>query len=59
VEAHAALERADRRAVLNAEGAIDLRLAVVVHPCHAELDGALGLDQALQQAGVGILWIGG
>jgi hypothetical protein len=41
-------------AVLDAVAAIDLHLALVVHPGHAEHDDALGLDQALQQAVLGI-----
>ncbi|MNS70152.1 hypothetical protein D3C72_1034920 [compost metagenome] len=54
VEAHAALVRADRRAVLHAEGAVDLYLVAVIGPGHAELDHALGLDQALEQGLVGV-----
>src|SRR5690606_28360541 len=50
VEAHAALERADRRSVLDAEGAVDLHLAAVVDPRDAELQYALGFDQAVEQA---------
>jgi hypothetical protein len=55
VKAHAALVGADGHVVLHAEGPVDLGLALVVHPRHAELDGALGLDQALQQAVVAVL----
>ncbi len=54
MEAHAALVRADGRAVLHAEGAVDLHLALVVGPCHAELDHALGFDQPFQQGLVGV-----
>ncbi|MNN54754.1 hypothetical protein D3C81_1695880 [compost metagenome] len=54
MEAHAALVRADRRAVLHAEGAVDLYLVAVIGPGHAELDHALGLDQALEQGLVGV-----
>jgi hypothetical protein len=32
------------------KAAVDLHLAVVVHPGHAEHQHALGLDQALEQA---------
>ncbi|SPC23247.1 conserved hypothetical protein [Cupriavidus oxalaticus] len=54
VKAHAALVRADGRAVLDAEGAVDLHLVAVVGPGHAELDHALGLDQALEQGLLGV-----
>ena len=50
MEAHAALVRPDGHAVLHAEGAVDLGLTPVIDPGDAELDGAVGLDQALQQA---------
>src|SRR5690606_24390045 len=55
METHAALERADRRTVLHAPGAIDLHLAAVVDPAHAELDHAFGLDQPLDQAVLSVL----
>lgn len=42
VETHAALVRADRRAVLNPERPIHLYLVAVVGPGHAKLDHALG-----------------
>ncbi|MNV02192.1 hypothetical protein D3C71_924220 [compost metagenome] len=49
MKAHAALERTDGRAVLHAPGAIDVGLALVVGPCHAELNHPLRFDQPLQQ----------
>ena len=55
VEAHAALVGADGRAVLDAVAAVDLHLAVVVHPGRRGTDDALGLDQAVQQAVLGVL----
>ncbi len=42
--------------MLDAVAAIDLHLALVVHPGNAEHDDALGLDQALQQALLGGTW---
>ena len=56
VEAQAALVRADGGVELDAVAAIDLALAGIVDPRHAEHDNALGLDQALEQRG---LLIGG
>jgi len=50
VEAHAALERADGRAVLHAEGAVDVGAAAVVGPGHAELDDPFRFHQAFEQA---------
>ena len=58
VETQTALEGAEGRVVLNAVAAVDVPLVVVVLPGHAELDGALGLDHALQQAGLLILGVG-
>ena len=58
VEAQAALVGADGGAVLHAPGAVDLDLTLVVHPGHTELDGALGFDQALEQALAGIAGVG-
>src|SRR5690606_24478252 len=55
METHAALERTDRRTVLHTPGAIDLHLAAVVDPAHAELDHAFGLDQPLDQAVLSVL----
>src|SRR5690606_35310627 len=57
VEAHAALEGAYGRAVLYAETAIHLYFALVIDPGNTELDGALGFDQALQQALIGVLGV--
>ncbi len=48
VEAQAALVGADRAVHLDAEAAVDLDLALVVHPRHAEHDHALGLDDPLE-----------
>src|SRR5690606_26292946 len=50
VKAHAALERTDRAAVLNAEAAVDADLAGVVHPGDAELDDPLGLYETVEEA---------
>jgi hypothetical protein len=47
VEAQAALVGAERRVELHAEAAVDLHLALVVDPRHAEDDLALGLADAL------------
>ena len=58
IEAQTALEGTEGRVVLNAVAAVDVPLVVVVLPGHAELDGALGLDHALQQAGLLILGVG-
>jgi hypothetical protein len=58
VETDAALVGADRHAVLDAVAAVDLHLAVVVDPRHAEHDHALGLDQAVQQALLGVSGVG-
>ena len=57
MEADAALVGADGHAVLDAETAVYMHGAVVVLPAHAELDGALGLDQALQQAVLCVLGV--
>ena len=48
VEAQAALVGADGAVHLDAEAAVDLDLALVVDPGHAEHDHALGLDDALE-----------
>ena len=40
--------------MLDAVAAVDLHLAMVVDPRHAEHDDALGFDQAVQQAMLGI-----
>ena len=51
VEAQAALVGADGGVILHAEAAVDAGLALVVDPGDAELEHALRLDKALQQAG--------
>ena len=43
------------RVHLDAEAAVDLDLALVVHPGHAEHDDALRLDHALQDLGRPVL----
>ena len=48
VEAQAALVGADGAVELNAIATVDLNFAVVIDPRHAELDDALGLDDALK-----------
>ena len=50
MEAQAALVGADGGVELHAVAAVDLNLAVVVHPGDAEDDNALRLDEALDQA---------
>ncbi len=59
MEAQAALVGADGAVVLHAEAAVDLDLAVIVCPRHAEHDHALGLHDALEQAGGLVLGVGG
>jgi hypothetical protein len=54
VEADAALVGADGRGVLDAVAAIDLHLTMVVDPRDAEHDDALGFDQAVEQAVLGV-----
>ena len=51
VEAQTALVGADRGVELHTVAAVDLNLAVVVHPGNAEHDDALGLDEALHETG--------
>ena len=51
MQTQAALVRADGGIELHAEPAVDLHLAAVVHPAHAELDEALRLDDALDHTG--------
>ena len=51
---NAALVGSNGHAVLNAVAAVDLNAALVVHPRHAKHDHPLGLDQALEQAVLGI-----
>ena len=54
MEAQAALVGADRAVHLDAEAAVDLDLALVVHPGYAEHDDALGLDQPLEDARIAV-----
>ena len=49
MEAQPALVRADGAVHLDAEAAVDLDVALVVDPRHAEHDDALGLDDAFEQ----------
>ena len=57
MEAQAALVGADGAVELDAVAAVDLHLALIVHPGHTEGDDPLGLDQALDQAGLLILGV--
>jgi hypothetical protein len=41
--------------VLDAKRAVDLHMAVIIGPSHAELNGTLGFNEALQQAHAGVL----
>lgn len=50
VESETALVRSDGGVELHSEAAVDLHLAVVVHPADSELDESLGLDDALEDA---------
>ena len=58
MEAQAALVGADCSVVLYTVAAVYVYLAGVVNPRHTELDGALGLNHSLQQAGLLILGVG-
>ena len=58
VEAQAALVGADGGVELHAVAAVDLDLALVVDPRHAEHDHALGLDDALEKRGLLVLGVG-
>ena len=58
MKAQAALVGPDGRVVLDAVAAVDLDLALVVDPRDAEHDDALGLDEALEQAGLLELGVG-
>ncbi len=58
VKSHTPLEGADGRIVLDAERAVDVRLAVVVGPRDAKLNDPLRLDQTLEKRRVGILRVG-
>ena len=51
VEAQTALVGADRGVELHTVATVDLNLAVVIDPGNAEDDDALGLDEALHEAG--------
>lgn len=55
METQTALVRTDRAVELDAEAAVDLNLALVIHPRHAELDDALRLDDLLEHAGGDVL----
>ena len=48
VEAQTALVGADGGVVLHAVAAVDLHLSGIVHPCDAERDDPVGLDEALK-----------
>ena len=52
METQAALVRANRPVELNTEATVDVELAVVVHPGHAELNHALRLGDALDHIGI-------
>ena len=49
MQAQATLVGADGAVELHAEAAVDLNLAVIVDPRHAEHDDAFGLDDALEE----------
>ena len=57
-ETQAALVGAERRVVLHAVTTVDVILKVIVHPNDTELDDALGLDHALEQASLLVLGVG-
>ena len=57
VEAQASLVGADGGIIFHAEAAVDLNLAGIVDPRDAELDDALGFDDALKQGGLLELWM--
>ena len=58
VEAQAAFVGADGAVELHAEPAVDVHLSGVVRPRHAEHQDPLGLDDALEDAGVFVLGVG-
>ncbi|MNZ82402.1 hypothetical protein D3C78_1010990 [compost metagenome] len=58
VETQAALVGADGTAHLDAVAAVDLNLALVIDPRHAEQHRALGFDHALENAGLQVVWVG-
>ena len=55
MEAHAALVGADGAVHLDAEAAVELDVALVVDPRHAEHDHALRLGDALEDLGLAVL----
>ena len=57
VEAQAALVGAERGVVLDAEAAVHVDVALVVGPRDAELDLALGLDDAVDDGQVSVLGV--
>ena len=57
VEAQAALVGAERGVVLDAEAAVHVDVALVVGPRDAELDLALGLDDAVDDRQVGVFGV--
>ena len=59
MEPQAALVGTDGRVELHTVAAVDLHLAVVIHPGHAEHDHALGLHHTLDQAGLLVFGMGG
>jgi hypothetical protein len=52
MQAQTALVRANRGVKLYAETPVDLHLAAVIHPGNPELDGAFGLYDAVNDAGL-------
>ena len=58
METQAAFVGTDGRVELHTVAAVDLDLASVIDPGHTEHDDALGLDQALDQAGLLVLGVG-
>ena len=57
MKSEAALVRADGAVHLDAETAVDLDLALVVHPRHAEHDDPFGLEDPLHDLRLPILGI--
>src|SRR5690554_640421 len=57
VKTHTALVRAYRRAMLDAEAAVDLDASLVIDPGNAKLEGSFGLYQSFQYAVSGIAGI--
>ena len=58
METQAAFVGTDGRVELHTVTAVDLNLALVIDPGHTEHDDALGLDKALDQAGLLVLGVG-